>query len=229
MAEVAPDNVAYDEQPCSCIPEPLSTEPFPLHDRDSPLHKAAYKGDISTISSLVRSDDHIDARSFHDCTALHLAIRGNQADAVRILLSAGADPALEDTIDSAYYGPFDAINLAARVGSQHAMAALIDHGLGLPASTLSTAASLGYVDCMDTTVQKLGQNDFFKSSRLDGVRDALGKAALCWWVEAVECLLTRVEGFPDKQVKEDRDALGSALSCAVTSYDCDDRCRYPEV
>jgi ankyrin repeat protein len=228
MAEEPPKSIGYNaECPYAPVSEPPSTEPFPLHDCDSPFHKAAHKGDVATLPPLIASGENIDARSYHGCTPLHLAIRGNQGDAVRILLSLGADPTLKDSNDSALCPPFDTINLAAHVGTHHAIAALIDHGVVVPASALSKAASLGHVECVDTIIQKMGQTDFSDASRLDGVRVALGAAALCWWVEAVECLLTRVDGFPDTNVQEDRDALGRALANVVSFYDCDDRCRNP--
>jgi ankyrin repeat protein len=204
-----------------------SEEQCPLHDSDLPIHKAAYKGEMSSLGSLIPTCEDIDARNFCDCTSLHLAIRGNHAEAVRLLLLAGADPTLEDTIDSALQPPFNAVDLAAWVGAQHAMAALIEAGLNIPASTLEKSASLNLVDCMQTILDKLPENEFSDCSRLDGVRSALGQAACCWHLEAVDFLLTRVNGFPNRNDLEDRTALGHALASAVDlEYICMDECRW---
>jgi ankyrin repeat protein len=205
--------------------EKPSIEQYPLHDSDLPIHKAAYKGEHASLASLIKVCEDVDVRNYINCTSLHLAIRGNHAEAVRMLLSAGADPALEDDVEPAYMMRFDAINDAAYFGSQHALEALIDHGISLPASALSVAASLNRIDCMRTILRKLILDDFADSTRLDGVRKALESAALCWHVEAVDLLLTDVEGFPDKSIEEDRDALGAALSAVVCYYYCDYGCR----
>lgn len=204
-----------------------SEEQCPLHDNDLPIHKTAYKGVIPSLVSLIPTCEDIDVRNSYDCTSLHLAIRGNHAEAVRLLLSAGADPTLEDTIDSALQPPFNAVDLAAWMGAQHAMAALIDAGLKIPASALEKSASLKFVDCMQTILDKLPEDDFSDCSRLDGVRSALGRAACCWHLEAVEFLLTRVNGFPDRNALEDRAALGHALAATVDlEYICIDECRW---
>jgi ankyrin repeat protein len=204
-----------------------SDEQCPLHDSDLPIHKAAYKGDISSLRTLIPTCEDIDARSFNDCTSLHLAIRGNHTEAVRLLLLSGADPTLEDTIDSALQPPFNAVDLAAWVGAQHAMAALIDAGLNISASALEKSSSLNFVDCMQTILDKLPENKFSDCSRLDGVRSALVQAACCWHLEAVDFLLTRVNGFPDRNSLEDRAALGHALASAVDlEYICIDECRW---
>lgn len=204
-----------------------SEEQCPLHDSDLPIHQAAYRGEIPSLVSLIPTCEDIDARNSYGCTSLHLAIRGNHAEAVRLLLLAGADPTLEDTIDSALQPPFNAVDLAAWMGAQHAMAALIDTGLKIPASALEKSASLNFVDCMQTILEKLPEDGFSGCSRLDGVRSALGRAACCWHLEAVEFLLTCVNGFPDRNALEDRAALGHALASAVDlEYICIDECRW---
>ncbi|CAO2653526.1 Nn.00g029370.m01.CDS01 [Neocucurbitaria sp. VM-36] len=225
MAETNSKNSEHDG--LRELAENISVEQCPLDDSDLPIHKAAYKGEHSILASLVAFCESIDVRNHYECTPLHLAIRGNHGEGVRLLLAAGANPALEDTVDSALQRPFDAISLAARVGSQHAMAALIEYGLKVPANLLSLSASLNHVECMCTILDKLSQNDFCDSLRLDGARAALEPAACCWHLEAVEYLLTCVGGFPDKSTTQDRAALGFALCCAVDlEYLCDDNCRW---
>lgn len=207
--------------------EPLSEEQCPLHCSDSQLHNAACKGDVPSLASLISSCENIDARNCCYCTPLHLAIRGNHAEAVSLLLSAGADPSLEDIIDNALQPPHNAVDLAAWTGAQHAMAALIDAGLKIPASAFERCASLNFVDCIETIFNKLSEADFSDRSRIDGMRSALERAACCWHLEAVEFLLTRVTGFPDKNAPKDQTALGQALASASDmEYICIDECRW---
>jgi ankyrin repeat protein len=198
-----------------------------LHSSDSPLHKAAYKGDVALLASLISSCETIDARNYFDCTPLHFAIRGNHAEAVSLLLSAGADPSLEDTVDEASFGKgLDAVYLAVWTGAQHAMVALIDAGLKIPASAFERCASLNFVDCMETIFDKLPEADFSDRSRIAGVRSALQRAACCWHLEAVDFLLTRVTGFPDENTPEDQTVLGQALASADDlEFICIDECR----
>lgn len=199
-----------------------SDDLYPLESSDLLIHKAAYKGDIRLLASLVPFCENIDARSACNCTALHLAIRGNHGNVVRLLLSTGADPTLQDTLDTALQPPFDAVELAAWLGAQHVMSALIDAGLKIPASALERCASLNHVECMRTTLSDLPDQRFSDQPKLAGVRSALG--------EAVEFLLTQVSGFPDETRPEDRAALGISIALAVDlEYICVDDCRWSTI
>jgi hypothetical protein len=95
--------------------EPTSVEQYPLHDHNLPVHEAAYKVEISVLTSLVAFTKNINVRNRCQCTAVHMAIPGNREVAVRILMSAGANPALEDEIEPGNMLSFDALQLAAYV------------------------------------------------------------------------------------------------------------------
>jgi hypothetical protein len=64
------------------------------------------------------------------------------------------------------------VHVTAYLGSQHAIATLINHGLDIPLCSLSNRFH-NHVDCMRVIVQKLGRNEFCDLSRLDVVRAAL--------------------------------------------------------
>jgi ankyrin repeat protein len=88
-----------------------SVELSPFHDADLFIQKATYSGDVTQLAILVSSD--VNARSIYGIIPLQLAVRAYHAETVRILLAAGADPNLEDRIETCYYVPFNAISGAA--------------------------------------------------------------------------------------------------------------------
>jgi hypothetical protein len=131
-----PEDIESSEDQRQNLRKTHSVEPFPLHDHDLPVHKAAYKSNNAEVTSLITSSVNINARSIFKCTPLQLAIRGDHAETVRILLSAGADPALPNNIEPYMIAPFDAINGAAWLGARHALGALINFRVKTPSSAL---------------------------------------------------------------------------------------------
>lgn len=223
MSESLSENIKLSDDQRAALIETPSIEQDPLHDGDLPIHKAAYKGNTSQLASLIPSSTStINFRGVCYCTPLQLAIRGDHAEAVRILLSAGADATLEDGIEPCYYAPFDAINAAAWLGAQNALTALLAHGLKIPASALQWAASLNHAGCMRTILEMLGRSDFSDGSRREGLMMAVERAALCWHVEAVEIALADVASVPTSDIIS---PLSFALASATGEFDCDDRCR----
>src|SRR5690242_7039866 len=89
--------------------DPHVIEPWPLHDFDLPLFKAAYRGDNAQVTSLVASGVDVNARSKCNLTPLQIAIHGDHADTVRTLLSAGADATILEEIEPVTMLHVDAI------------------------------------------------------------------------------------------------------------------------
>lgn len=198
---------------------PQAEEPFPVH-------KAAKQGDISKLASLVHSVKNIDSYdTYGECTALHLAIHGDHAEAVKILLKAGADPENLDYSDTALDPPHHALHLAAWLGSCKSLKVLIDSGVAMSPSSLVLAASLNRTDCMTIILQELNKDESFCDTRHACVHTALIQAAQCWHTEAVELLLTHVTGFPDLNAVEDRSCLTDAFFMVLYEYCCDHHCR----
>ena len=198
----------------------------PVGEEDSILHKAAYSGDVGQLAMALVGVDHIDNRSSANyCTPLHLAIRGNQPEAVRMLLMAGADPQIRDELEPCYGVQYPAVEAAAWLGCNGALVALIEFGVPVPGGALSVAASLNRVDCLQTLLPRLQCEVSPKSLLLDDVRSALNAAALCWHTRAVGFLLTKVPGFPDATLEIDRTALTNAMHSLLITYYCIDRCR----
>jgi ankyrin repeat protein len=217
------DDAYYEED----IP---SVEQDPLHDNDPPIHKASYKGDIALVTSLLdngTATKDINTRNIRAyCTPLHLAIRADHGSIIRLLLKAGADSTLEDEIEPCYFVSLSALDLAAWLGKQNALTALLDHEISIPASSLLVSASRNRAACLALILKKLGDRDFSDMSRLEAIRQAINSAALCWHVEAFELLLEYYQTFPDSvRLQGNGGALGAALTCALYDYDCDNRCR----
>lgn len=225
MPEIPNETIELSEDLRRILMETPSAEQSPLHDGDLPLHKAAYKGNNSQLASLITSGVDINARSVYDCTPLQLAIRGDHAEAVSMLLSAGADATLEDDIEPCYHSPFHAIDAAAWLGAHNALVALINHGLKVPASALRWAASLNHVGCVQLIVDNIGSNDFSDQPRPKGLMSALNVAATCWHLEVVEVILAHVATIP-ATFDPDDGWLSYALVCAAGEFDCDYRCRW---
>ena len=93
-----------------------------LEDRgDTPLHQAAYKGDVNNIYKFLRSHD-VNVRNNFGETPLHYAAENGQVDAVMALLGAGADV---NAIDQ--YGDTP-LHMAALEGHDAVVRALVDAG-----------------------------------------------------------------------------------------------------
>lgn len=196
------------------------------HFDTMPIHRAAEQGDISKLAPLVHSGENIDSYDLYgESTPLHLAIRGDHAEAVEILLKAGADPENLDYSDTALDPPHPALDLSAWLGSCKSLKVLIDHGVAVSPSSLVLAASLNRTDCMTIIVHELNKDESFCDSRQESVRTAVIQAAQCWHTEAVELLLTHISGFPDPYAVEDTSCLTDAFFMALYEYCCDHHCR----
>ena len=206
----------------SGIQAPQAEEPFDA----LPVHQAAKQDDISKLVSLIHSVENIDSYdTYGECTPLHLAIQGDHAEAVKILLEAGADPEKLDYSATALDPPHPALDLAAWLGSCKSLKVLIDHGVAVSPSSLVLAASLNQTDCMTIILQELNKDESSCDTRQECVRTALIQAAQCWHTEAVELLLTHVTGFPDLNAVGDRSCLTDAFFMALDEYCCDHLCR----
>ncbi|MGR3912002.1 MAG: ankyrin repeat domain-containing protein, partial [Candidatus Rhabdochlamydia sp.] len=68
----------------------------------TPLQLAAFLGDLFAIKALIAKAAHLHKGELEKCgTALHFAVKGNQPDAITILLSQGADPLKIDELGKA--------------------------------------------------------------------------------------------------------------------------------
>jgi len=138
-----------------------------------PVHKAAEQGDISVLASLVHSVENNSYDTYGECTPLHLAIHGDHAEVVKILLKAGADPEKVNYSDTAVDPPHPALDLAAWLGSCKSLRVLIDHGVVVSLSSLVLAASLHLTDCMRIILQELNKEESLYDTRQGCMRTVL--------------------------------------------------------
>jgi ankyrin repeat protein len=146
-----------------------SVEQWPLHDGDSAIHTASYNDDVALVTSLLDNDTAtvgINTRDRGDCSPLHLAIRVDHGSVVQVLLKAGVDPTLKDDIEPCNGVSLSALDLAAYLGKQNALSALIHHRISIPASSLYLSASLNHAAYLILMLEQLGDHDFLDMSRL---------------------------------------------------------------
>jgi ankyrin repeat protein len=108
------------------------------------LHAAAARGDVAAIHQLAPAGS-LDARDGHGRTPLHVATFARQRGAAKVLLAAGANPALLD--DDRY----DAVTIAAVADDEETLALLLAGGASAKLVTsrydgtaLIAAAHLGH-------------------------------------------------------------------------------------
>lgn len=203
----------------------------PVSDNDPAFHQAAYRGDIAQLVLALEEIDDVDNNKCQDqCSPLHLAVQANQAEAVTVLLGAGADPL--KTLYLQYgtsYQRVTAIEAAAYFGSEEALVVLADYGIEISDCALRLAASNDHVSCMQIILQRW-KNDK-RESRLviEAIRVALMCAAPRLCQKAIDVLLNTVPGFPDSKVDANRKALTWAMLGMLAQFDGSEGCQavYP--
>ena len=88
----------------------------------APLHYAATRGHLEVMNLLLEQYAYIDAASPNGTTPLLMAARYGTPEAVKLLLQAGADPALKNSLG---FNAFDFANQAQREDSAALISAFI--------------------------------------------------------------------------------------------------------
>ncbi|MFF5426301.1 MULTISPECIES: ankyrin repeat domain-containing protein [unclassified Streptomyces] len=88
------------------------------------LAQAAADGDAASVAELLRAGAEVDAAGHDGRTALDVAAHAGHAEAVRVLLAAGADPGQR----AGEYGESTPLGLAAMYGHTGVVRALLDAG-----------------------------------------------------------------------------------------------------
>ncbi|MGC9378265.1 ankyrin repeat domain-containing protein [Streptomyces sp. MH13] len=160
----------------------------PRAPRSNELPGAAQAGDVEGVARLLDSGVPVDAVNDQARSALDLAVQENHVDVVRLLLAAGADPALH----AGYYHDHTPLTYAASLGHTPVVEALLDAGVSMraqadriPYTPLVTAASSNHTG----TVDLLAERGADLEDRAMKGRTALEWASCFGHVEAVRRLL----------------------------------------
>jgi ankyrin repeat protein len=191
-----------------------ATAPAVVTTVEAPVADAAMRHDVTKLKALLRQGADVNAAQGDGMTALHWAAMNGDAEAVTILVAAGAR--LEAVTRNGSYSP---LHLAARGANLSTVRALLDGGANVNAATssggatpLHFAASLGDKAIITALLEK--------GAPVDAKESAFGQTPIMWAaaydrVAAVELLAARganlkmtskVEDVPARE-KVDRAAL----------------------
>jgi len=126
----------------------------PQIDGMTALHWATYRDDLETADILVRASANVKAANRYGVTPLSLACTNGNGAMVVLLLKAGADP------NAALPGGETPLMTAARVGSLHAVKALVAHGARVDSkderrgqTALMWAAAEGHAEVVEMLIE----------------------------------------------------------------------------
>ncbi|KAF3004418.1 Ankyrin-2 [Curvularia kusanoi] len=201
-------------------------EPVPITESDPVLHKAAYCGGVAQLAMALDGIDNVDKEiPFKHYSPLHLAIRSDQAESVRLLLTAGADPRKPQPFEYTCYDSGTAIEVATHFGSEKSLMVLADHGIEISNRAFSEAVAGNHVSCIQAILQRWQDGSQEKSQIVAAMRKAIMRAAPLFCQEALEVLLNTVPGFPDAKVEADRKALTWAMRAMLAQWDETEGCQ----
>ncbi|KAG9201792.1 hypothetical protein G6514_005408 [Epicoccum nigrum] len=203
----------------------------PVSDEDSVFHQAAYRGDIVQLAlALEEIDDVNNDECLERCSPLHLAIQANRAEAVQIMLGAGANPEKVRCVQyGTSYQDVTAIEAASYFGAKEALVALADYGIKISDYALRLAASNDHASCIQTIIQRWRAASRKNNLIIKAMRGALVCAAPRLCQKAIDVLLETVSGFPNPKSKADRNALTRAMLGMLARFDESEGCQavYP--
>ena len=198
-------------------------EPIDRH----PIHVAALNGNTAALETIITDEpDKLELRDDRHCTPLHCAILSDHPDCVQLLLKSGADPVRRGGALSGYGSAIDdndAISMAAVLGHTRSLVMLLKFGLRVPVSALLKAAAMNRTETMSLLLAS--SKDVLNQNRMNGIQDALERAAMCWHVETVRLLLAEFSKPPKKVTDEIRASLQKAVLKALEDSLCDEFCR----
>jgi ankyrin repeat protein len=197
---------------------------YPGSNDDSVFHKAAFSGDIARLGLSIAALDDLDIPNEYRQSPLHLAVQGNQAEATRILLSAGANPWRDCVIDDNGPPPLSVVESAAYHGCNDALIAVADHGVKLSVNALYWAALQGHVQCVLTMLERLSPDALHDERNQFSAGHALQAAAANHHLRIVEILLSHVSEDPDATHAIDKDVLTLAMLNLLTDQNMFDGC-----
>ncbi|MEM8677756.1 MAG: PQQ-binding-like beta-propeller repeat protein [Planctomycetota bacterium] len=176
---------------------------------------AARAGDLTALRESLAAGIDVDAVTEFNCGAIYFAANRNQAEAIRLLVEAGADVNLRDTD----YG-FTPVQMAAWLGHTEATEALIEAGATQNdvIGSAFAAASNGHVDTVKLIAEKLS----LPAAQLNALRGAADRSGR----SEVSEMLVELGATPPAKPAEEATETKQATEAAPQAQAADDVPRY---
>ncbi|KAH7095098.1 ankyrin repeat-containing domain protein [Paraphoma chrysanthemicola] len=189
---------------------------------DVAIHRAAARGDVAELSRLLDTPHDINARCSSENSALHWAIVADKTEAVRFLLSRGADPSLRGRGGSDGREGDDAALCAARFERVSVMEVLIASGVGIYSETLGFAVISKNMDMIRLLVGTM-RYDFTDMPRLQALEGILPAAVRTWSLESVQYLMEELKYDASTISTNNQGVLNLALLAIFNQEDVHDQ------
>jgi ankyrin repeat protein len=200
---------------------PVPDRPFPNRpywmnigdydgDLDISVHLAVARGDVAEISRLLDAGHDINARCLSDYSALHWAIVADKTDAVRLLLSRGADPSIRGLGGSDGRDGDDAAVCAASFERVEAMEILLASGVDIHSEALAVAVISKNMDMIRLLAGSMSY-DFTDVPRLEAIENVMHCAVHTWSLEVVQYLMGELKYDASTIATNKKSVLDSAL------------------
>lgn len=189
---------------------------------DVSMHRAAAQGDVAELSRLLDAGHDIDTRCERDNSALHYAIIADKPEAVRFLLTRGADLNLRGLGGSDGRDGDDAALCAARFERVAVMEVLIACKVGISYDALDFAVVSENMDMVRLLVGTMSY-DFTDASRVQAFERILPAAVHTWSLEMVQYLMKKLEYDECTIDTNKRSVLDAALLAVFKQEDVHDQ------
>jgi ankyrin repeat protein len=189
---------------------------------DVSIHRAAAQGDVAEIARLLDAQHDINARCSSENTALHYAIVADNTEAVRLLLSRGADPSMRGLGGSDGRDGDDAALCAARLERVEVMELLIARGVGVHSEALGFAVTSKNMDMIRLLVGTMNY-DFTDMPRLQAIEGMLPVAVHTWCLESVQYLMEELKYNASTTATNKQSVLDLALLAVFEQEDVHDQ------
>ncbi|KAH7085448.1 ankyrin repeat-containing domain protein [Paraphoma chrysanthemicola] len=189
---------------------------------DVSVHRAAARGDVAEISRLLDARRDIDARCSNEKSALHYAIVADKTEAVRFLLSRGADPNLRGQGGSDGREGDDAALCAARFEKVSVMEVLVASGIAIHSEVLGFAVISKNMDMIRLLVGTRSY-DFTDVPRLPAIEGILPAAVHTWSLENVQYLMEELKYNASTIATNNHSVLNLALLAVFKQEDVHDQ------
>jgi ankyrin repeat protein len=189
---------------------------------DVSVHRASARGDVAELSRLLDAGHNMNARCSSENSALYCAIVADKTEAVRLLLSRGADPSMRGLGGSDGREGDNAALCAARFERVAVMEVLVARGVGINSDALGFAVISKNMDMIRLLVGTMSY-DFTDMPRLQAVEGILPVAVHTWSLESVQYLMEELKYEASTIATNKQSVLNLALLAVFKQEDVHDQ------